>query len=152
MIKRIDFQDYEIIKDLFALQRISYLIEAKLIDYYDIPPLKETFEELLECEETFLGYFEDDELIGAVSFILEGEELTICRMIVHPNHFRKGIAQQLLRVVEKEHPYMPSYKVSTGKENFPAKNLYLKNGYRLLEDIEVESGLFISTFEKRKIE
>ncbi|MGX6441760.1 GNAT family N-acetyltransferase [Neobacillus sp. K501] len=150
MIKIVDFQNDNLMKELFGLQKISYIIEAKLIDYYEIPPLKETFEEFLDCGETFLGYWEDDELLGALSYTIEKEVLTICRMIVHPNHFRKGIAQQLLTAAEEKNAKIQVYHVSTGKDNFPAKKLYQKNGYVLIEDIEVEPGFFISNFEKNK--
>jgi ribosomal protein S18 acetylase RimI-like enzyme len=150
MIKILDFQDEILMKDLFGLQKISYIMEAKLIDFYEIPPLKETFEEFLNCGETFLGYLEDDELVGALSYTVENDVLTICRMIVHPNHFRKGIAQQLLTATEEKNSEIPVYQVSTGKDNFPAKRLYQKNGFVWIEDIEVEPGFFISNFEKKK--
>lgn len=151
MIKKIDLQNRTLAEELLGLQRASYLIEAKLINFYEIPPLLETIDELRECKESFLGYFEGTELAGAVSFTIEGETLTICRMVVHPDHFRKGIAQRLLAEVEDSNRGLAVFKVSTGKENPPAKNLYLKNGYILISDFEVVPGLFISIFEKRKV-
>jgi hypothetical protein len=121
MIKRIDFQDIHLTKKLFELQRASYHVEAELIGFFDLPPLKESFEEFQRCDETFLGYFYEDELTGALSFTTDGEELTICRMVVHPNHFCKGIAQMLLYDLEENNPESTILKVSTGKDNFPAK-------------------------------
>ncbi|WP_223587881.1 GNAT family N-acetyltransferase [Neobacillus bataviensis] len=152
MIREINFQKDCLLKDLFNLQRASYLVEAELINFFEIPPLKESMEDLKESGETFFGYFEDGELTGAISYTIDGKEVTICRMVVHPNHFRKGIAQKLLTHVEKNHSDLGIFKVSTGKENSPAKNLYLKNGFQLTGDIEVVPGLFISHFEKRKEE
>jgi GNAT superfamily N-acetyltransferase len=149
MIKNIDFQDSNLIKKLFELQRASYLIEAKLINFYEIPPLTETIEEFEKCAETFLGFFEGEELAGALSYEITDQVLTICRMVVHPTHFRKGIAQKLLASLEKNHSNIV-IRVSTGRENTPAKCLYLKSGFYLVEDIEVVPGLFISHFEKRK--
>lgn len=152
MIRNIDFQNTKLVQDLFELQRASYLVEARLIQFNDIPPLKETLEELMECGETFLGYFEENELTGALSYTIKGEVLTICRMVVHPNHFRKGIAQKLLSSLEEDHADIYVYKVLTGKNNIPAKNLYQKKGFLLVKDFEVEPGLFISNFEKVRIE
>jgi ribosomal protein S18 acetylase RimI-like enzyme len=150
MIKKIDLQNKTLAVELFSLQRASYLVEAKLINYYDIPPLKESIYELKNCKESFLGYFEETELVGAVSFTIEGEVVTICRLVIHPDHFRKGIAQRLLEEVENINRRFSVFKVSTGKENLPAKNLYMKNGYHLINDLEVVPGLYISNFEKRK--
>jgi ribosomal protein S18 acetylase RimI-like enzyme len=149
MIKAIHLQDNRLVKELYELQRAAYLIEAKLLHFFDIPPLKETIEEFTECGETFLGYFEENELAGDISFTIEGDELTICRLVVHPDHFRKGIAQKLLHAVEKEHADISIFKVSTGKDNTPARNLYQKNGFQLLEDINVFPGVFISSFIKK---
>jgi putative hydrolase of the HAD superfamily len=149
MIKKLDFQKTDQVRALFDLQRVSYLIEAELINFFDIPPLKESMEELMESGETFFGYFEGDELAGAISYTIDDRELTICRMVVHPRHFRKGIAQALLTYIEHEHPELLVFKVSTGKDNTPAKNLYLRNGFKLVLDMEVVPGLFISHFEKR---
>nr|WP_263327594.1 GNAT family N-acetyltransferase [Neobacillus sp. Marseille-Q6967] len=151
MIQTIDLKDKKLAQELFELQKLAYLIEAKLIDFYEIPPLQETFLEFLTCEESFLGYFEEDELVGALSYTIEGKELTICRMVVHPNHFRKGIAQKLLEAVEKLHNEINVFTLSTGRDNFPAKELYLKNGYSLVGETEVAPSFFISNFEKRII-
>lgn len=109
-------------------------------------------EELIESRETFFGYFIGEELAGAISFTNDNNELTICRMVVDPNHFRKGIAQALLKFIEKEHPDLTMMKVSTGKDNAPAKSFYLKNGFILVGDLEVVPGLYISNFENRKNE
>ncbi|MEH7094213.1 GNAT family N-acetyltransferase [Neobacillus vireti] len=150
MIKELDLHHQEILTDVFELQRASYIIEAQLIRFFDIPPLLETKKELKECGETFLGYFEGDSLAGAISYTIEENELTICRMVVHPSHFRKGIAQKLITRVEEQNPDITVLSVSTGKDNLPAKNLYLKNGFNHVSDLEVIPGLFISHFKKEK--
>lgn len=150
MIQKIDMKNLSTAKDLYNLQRAAYLVEAKLIGFDDIPPLKESFEEFLNCNETFIGFFEGEELTGAVSYEIEGNELTICRMVVDPKHFRKGIAGKLLNAVVDIDQNVQVFKVSTGKDNQPAKNLYQKNGFKLVEDREVAPGFFISHFEKRR--
>lgn len=148
MIKEINLCHNQLTKELYEMQKASYLVEAKLINFYELPTLIETFEQLVNCGETFLGYFEDEELVGAISYTVENEELTICRMTVHPNHFRKGIAAKLLNALEEKETIYKLIKVSTGKENDPAKKLYLKNNFAWLKDIEVVPGLYISLFEK----
>ncbi|ULT59082.1 GNAT family N-acetyltransferase [Neobacillus drentensis] len=150
MIKELDLHHPEIVTDVFELQRASYIIEAQLIHYYDIPPLLETMAELKECGETFLGYYEGENLAGAISYTIEKDELTICRMVVHPSQFRKGIAEKLLTRVEEQNPDISVLSVSTGKDNPPAKNLYLKHGFNHVSDLEVIPGLFISHFKKEK--
>jgi ribosomal protein S18 acetylase RimI-like enzyme len=148
MIKTIEFKDDRLVRKLYDLQIAAYLVEARLINFYEIPTLKETIDELTECTETFIGYFDQNKLTGALSYTIDGDELTICRMMVHPDHFRKEIAQKLLHAVEKRNGDITVFKVSTGKENLPARALYQKNGFRHFEDIEIVPGFFISSFIK----
>jgi ribosomal protein S18 acetylase RimI-like enzyme len=149
MIKKIVLNTEKITTELISLQRASYAVEAEIIGYYDIPPLKETAEDLMNCGETFFGFYLGEQLAGAISFTLDSPAAaSICRMIVHPNHFRKGIAQQLLDYLELKLQGMDSMEVSTGKLNSPAITLYKKNGFHWLEDIEVAPDLIISRFLK----
>ncbi|KAA0544885.1 GNAT family N-acetyltransferase [Bacillus sp. BGMRC 2118] len=149
MIKELVLSNDEKTKELYAMQKASYMVEAELINFYNIPPLMETFEELVHCGEKFLGYIEDGQMAGAVSYTVEDEEVTICRMIVHPEHFRKGIAGKLLTALEEKTRQYNTITVSTGKENLPAKRLYLKHHFTFVQDKEVVSGLSISIFMKQ---
>lgn len=88
-------------KDVLNIQIPSYKVEAKIIGYDEIPPLKDTVKTLQECEEIFFGYYEDKELCGAVSVKVDDKVVDIHRLIVHPTHFRKGIAQKLLNFVTR---------------------------------------------------
>jgi ribosomal protein S18 acetylase RimI-like enzyme len=148
LIREIDFKNKKAVFELYELQKISYQVEAELIRFFDIPALKESFEEFLKCKEVFWGYFEAGKLVGAISCELEREELTICRMVVHPDHFRQGIAKNLLLHLVKTFSNIGSIVVSTGKDNLPAKTLYLKNGFQFVRDLEVAPGFFISCFER----
>ena len=50
------------------LQRASYRVEADLIGFEDLPPLRETPEELTAVQESFLGAYEGERLLGAIAF------------------------------------------------------------------------------------
>lgn len=151
MIKRINWHERKEVQSVYDLQRAAYFIEAKLIGTMNLPPLKESFKQFRECEETFFGYYKDQELAGAISFTLEEGALTICRLVVHPNHFRQGIAKSLLQFIEHKVKNVLRINVATGRENTPAVTFYIKNGFRAVKDVEVEPGLFIRLFIKNKV-
>ncbi|WP_442599805.1 GNAT family N-acetyltransferase [Neobacillus sp. D3-1R] len=117
--------------------------------FLDIPPLKDTIESLQQCEETFFGYFLEEELCGVISFKMNENVLDIHRLIVHPDHFRKGIAQLLLNFVECQFKGITSLIVTTGAKNRPAIKFYEKNGFIKTEEMIVNECLALSSFEKK---
>ncbi|MBT2637736.1 MULTISPECIES: GNAT family N-acetyltransferase [unclassified Bacillus (in: firmicutes)] len=134
--------------EVLELQRKSYKIEADLIGTDEIPPLKETFEQLQDCGETFIGYYMEGRLAGALSFKKEGKVIDIHRMMVHPDFFRRGIAKKL--IFQLEQIGYSEMLVSTGADNKPATKLYEKLGFKRQNDSVVGNGLVLAHFKKRQ--
>ncbi|WP_423410649.1 GNAT family N-acetyltransferase [Heyndrickxia sp. MSNUG] len=134
---------------MLELQRKSYIIEAELIGTTEIPPLTETFEQLQNCGETFIGYYIDNKLAGAVSYKREAGTLDIHRVMVHPDFFRRGIAAKLIKHIEAHEKNTSKTIVSTGAANLPAVRLYEKLGFHRTEDAIVGNGIVIANFIKR---
>lgn len=67
MIKKLNLKDIEIAKNVLELQMASYKIEAEIIGFHEIPPLKDTLESLMVCDEVFYGYHINDVLAGIIS-------------------------------------------------------------------------------------
>ncbi|HYF84756.1 MAG TPA: GNAT family N-acetyltransferase [Clostridia bacterium] len=151
MIKRLDTKDSKIAEQIVDLQKRSYIMEAELIDFYDIPPLKDTIDTIIQCDEVFYGYYEDEVLAGLISYKLEEGLLDIYRVAVHPEYFRKGIARQMIEFIEDMNKGIERIIVSTGLKNQPAVSLYLKLGFRKLDEAEVEEDIYIVTFEKEGV-
>lgn len=149
MIKTLDVKNTDIINDILQLQRVSYQVEAQIIGFDRIPPLMDTLSSISKCDETFLGYYlENDLLAGIISYKLEGQVLDIHRLAVHPDFFRKGVAQKLLTHVESLKCGFTKIVVSTGLKNEPAINLYLKFGFKRIRTVKMEEGIDIVSFEK----
>ncbi|MDO7907813.1 GNAT family N-acetyltransferase [Paenibacillus sp. JX-17] len=149
MITRLDLQDEDTVQQLWQLQHIAYRIEAELIGFTQIPPLQDTFQSLQQCEETFYGWINEEagELIGAVA--VESEEpgtLTVTRMMVHPDHFREGIAHALLSYVLHAYSDVHRFIVSTGTRNIPAFSLYTKHGFKPVSAFDVAPGVELTLF------
>jgi ribosomal protein S18 acetylase RimI-like enzyme len=150
LIKKIDITNPELAEGVLSVQIPSYQVEAELIDFYDIPPLKDTVSTLLRCGETFYGCYVDGELCGVVSIKAEEGLIDIHRLMVHPKHFRKGIAGRLLDFVENCGEGDETLIVSTGSKNAPAVHFYEKSGFIKLGEVKVMEGLLITSFEKRR--
>ncbi|WP_053367035.1 GNAT family N-acetyltransferase [Bacillus sp. FJAT-27245] len=152
MIRPIDITNEEEALDVLQIQIPSYQVEAELIDFHGIPALYDTTETLMKSGETFYGYFENGSLCGAISFKTENGTIDIHRLMVHPKHFRKGIARQLLHWLEQNNREANRLIVSTGARNTPAVRFYEKNGFRKTGEGIIAGTLSIAHFEKRQAE
>ena len=149
MIKKIDITNPDISKEVLNIQILSYNVEAKIIDFYDIPPLKDTVQSLQQCGETFYGYYLNKELCGVISIKVDDRVIDIHRLMVHPKHFRKGIAKKLLSFIEVELGSFEAIVVSTGTKNEPAVSFYLRNGFLKIEETMITECLSLTTFKKQ---
>lgn len=148
MIKEIEIDKKREAETVLNLQIPAYKVEADIIGSDEIPPLKDTVETIQSCEETFYGYYLHEELCGAISVKVTDEEVDIHRLIVHPDHFRKGIAQKLLDFVENQFQNRV-LKVATGAKNTPAVQFYEKNGFEKRKEVTVSKEITLTFFERR---
>ncbi|PBB04845.1 GNAT family N-acetyltransferase [Salimicrobium humidisoli] len=147
MIKIVDITDPGIAEEVLDIQLLSYNNEAELTDFFDLLPLKDTVHSLQQCEETFFGYYAGEELCGAISVKVEDSIIDIHRLMVHPDHFRKGIATKLLRFIEEGADF-EAMTVSTGSANEPAVNFYLKHGFVKTGESKITREFSITSFKK----
>ncbi|MEK5256828.1 GNAT family N-acetyltransferase [Paenibacillus sp. FSL F4-0125] len=147
-IIKLNLQDDNTVNELWSLQHKAYRLEAELIGFREIPPLMETREMLSHSKEDFYGCFdEEEELMGAIAIEEESPgKLTITRMMVGPDFFRRGIASRLLEYVFEHFSGMEQFIVSTGKLNLPAVSLYRKHGFVPTGSQEVAPGVELIDF------
>lgn len=147
MICSLSLDHRDTVQQIWALQHMAYPLEAELIGFTELPPLMDTFESISSCGETFYGYVsEDGELVGAIAVELEEDQVTISRMMVHPGHFRKGIAASLIQHVLDLYSAASLFVVSTGTKNTPAVTLYEKFGFKPKDTFEVAPGVVLTEF------
>jgi len=137
MITPLDLSNPQLAQSVLAIQRPAYQIEANLIGFQDIPALSDTVEDLMNSKETFIGYYEDDDLLGVLSYEDTEELVDICRLVIAPASFRKGIGRQLVEYVLHEVCGPRDVVVSTGQKNVPAVTLYKKLGFVEEESFEI---------------
>jgi hypothetical protein len=61
LIKRLSMKSNEEVLELLTMQLASYRVEADLIGFDVIPPLKDGIQSLREAKETFIGCYMDTE-------------------------------------------------------------------------------------------
>lgn len=150
MINALNHRDVDMAAQILAVQLPAYRVEAELIGFDGIPPLRDTAESIMGSEEQFVGFMRGGGLAGFISYELQEDAVDICRLVVDPSCFRQGIARKLLTHVLQGVGERKKVTVSTGTKNEPAKVLYRSFGFAWKKEIEVAPGVSITEFELPK--
>ena len=147
-LRPLDLGDQALARRLLELQRRAYAAEAELIGSGAIPALHETLEQLVHSGESFLGAFLGDRLVGAISWKRLGRTIDLHRLVVDPGFFRCGVGTALLRRALASEPGSTRAIVQTGAANLPARRLYEREGFSVVEELEVAPGLAVTRLER----
>jgi len=147
-ITRADPSDLQAILEL---QYLAYQSEAKLLNNYEIPPLKQTYDETLR--EYNKGVFlkavdENGVIIGSVRAWSEHDTAFISKVIVNPQKQGQGIGTKLLLAIEAECP-ASRYELFTSDKSVRNVELYERLGYVRFREEKVSPDLKFVYLEKR---
>lgn len=126
----------EDLEKILELQYLAYQSEAKLFSNMDIPPLKQTIEEVYdEFQRGIILKAEDDggNIIGSVRAYQEDGTVHIGKLMVHPKMQKKGIGTKLLLEIENEYPNQ-RYELFTSTKSISNIRLYEKLGYKIFKE------------------
>ena len=107
MDRKIYKANYEDLQEILRLQYLSYQSEADLFGSRDIPPLKQTLDEIIrEFQEGIILKMLDDDgnIIGSVRAKEDSGTVYIGKLMVHPQHRRQGYGAKLLKEIEQYFP------------------------------------------------
>lgn len=137
--------------DILDLQYLAYQSEAALFGSKDIPPLKQTLDEL--TDEFNNGVIlklmtEDDTIIGSVRANLKDETAYIGKLMVHPDYRHKGFGSKLLTEIENYFP-KTRYELFTSTKSLDNIRLYQNNGYEIFDQKEINDELVFVYMQKQ---
>lgn len=137
--------------EILDLQYLAYQSEAALFESKDIPPLKQTLDEL--TDEFNNGVIlklvtEEDIIIGSVRANLKDKTAYIGKLMVHPDYRCKGLGSKLLTEIENCFP-QKRYELFTSTKSVDNIRLYQKMGYVIFDQKEVSDGLVFIYMQKQ---
>jgi len=148
---KIEKAEYEDLKDILELQYLAYQSEAALLNNYEIPPLKQSLSDIQNeySGGTVLKAVDDGgAIIGSVRTYKENDTVYVGKLIVHPQHQKKGIGTALLREVESV-CRSKRYELFTSDKSQNNIRLYGKVGYRRFKDQVITPELRFIFLEKK---
>ena len=151
VIKKAERSD---LKEILQLQYLAYQSETDLFGSKDIPPLKQTLDEV--AEEFNSGVIlkmvnENNTIIGSVRAQERDGTVYIGKLMVHPEYRHKGYGTMLLSEIEKCYPDM-RYELFTSTRSIDNIRLYQKLGYTIFARKAVNDELEFVYMEKYGIE
>ncbi len=143
-----DEQDLQVILDL---QYLAYQSEAKLLNNWNIPPLKQTYQDIVaefSSQVFFKVTDEHEHIIGSVRGYLQNDTLYIGKLMVDPDWQRQGIGSKMLLGVEKMCPSI-RYELFTSAMSQGNIRLYNSAGYTEFKSEKISDALEFIYLEKR---
>lgn len=142
--------EYEDLQEILELQYLAYQSEAALFGNRDIPPLKQTLDEVISeyREGIILKVKIGSSIIGSVRAALKNDTVYIGKLMVHPDFRRMGIGKKLLLEIEQ---YFPDrrYELFTSTRSKDNIRLYEGLGYKLFKKEMINDELEFIYMEKK---
>ena len=135
--------------EILALQYRAYESEARLLNNWNIPPLKQTLGEV-EAEwdrGVILKAVEEGKLLGSVRAWEENGTVYVGKLMVEPEYQGRGIGTKLLLAVEDVFPGR-RYERFTSTQSARNIALYQRCGYRIFTEKQVNDQLRFVYLEK----
>ena len=140
------------LEEILSLQYLAYQSEAALFGNTDIPPLKQTIDEVAdEYEQGLILKLTDENgnIIGSIRAKEAEGTVYIGKLMVHPDHRCKGYGSKLLAEIEHCFPGK-RYELFTSTRSEDNIRLYQKNGYREFDRRAVRGDLIFVYMENLK--
>lgn len=146
----IEKADYSDLKEILNLQYLAYQSEADLFGSRDIPPLKQTMEEVVReynCGIILKMTDSDGIIIGSVRAKEEAGTVYIGKLMVHPEYRKRGYGSRLLEAIEKSFPGR-RYELFTSTRSKENIRLYQRAGYCRFNEKRINDELVFVYLEK----
>lgn len=126
---------------ILKLQYQAYQIEAERYNDFELPPLKQSVEDIEKDinSQTVLKALVNEDIIGSVRAFEKDGTCHIGKLIVNPDYRRQGIARRLMHEIENLFSHSSRLELFTGHLSEPALNLYDSLGYNLFKEIQMDT-------------
>jgi ribosomal protein S18 acetylase RimI-like enzyme len=136
----------EDLNEVLELQYLAYQSEAALFGTNDIPPLRQTLDEVVKEYNvgTILKMVDENGIIiGSVRAKENNDTVYIGKLMVHPDYRGNGFGTKLLSEIEHLFPNK-RYELFTSTRSVDNIRLYQKSGYKIFsERIENDELTFV---------
>lgn len=136
--------------EILEIQKKAFLSEAVFYQNFNIQPLTQTLEEMIEeCKENVvLKAVVDGKIAGSIRANAHEEGCWVNKLVVLPEFQKRGIGEMLLRKIEKHFPDVKKFTLGTGANSESNIRLYQKVGYHIVSTTTFDGGIEAVVMEK----
>ena len=137
--------------EILELQRLSFAENAIRYNDQNIPPLRQTLDELIEEAKShiILKAVDGAKIVGSVRGCRKPDHCYIGRLIVHPDYQNQGIGRRLMAAMENELGGS-AFELTAGHLDDKNISLYGKLGYKAYGTEKISDNL--SLIKMRKVQ
>lgn len=147
---RIEKAQIEDLQEILTLQYLAYQTEAALFGTNDIPPLKQSLDEVIDEYKSGIILKMVDKngiIIGSIRAKEKADTVYIGKLMVHPDCRGKGYGTKLLSEIEQCFQDK-RYELFTSTRSVNNIRLYQKSGYKIFSEKAVDNELVFVYMEK----
>lgn len=135
---------------ILELQKLAYQSEARLYNDFEIPPLLQTLAEMRDdlARKIVLKAVVAGEIVGSVRAFKQAETVHIERLIVRPEHQKRGLGTALMQKIETFFPGASRFELFTGHKSAGNIRLYERLGYTIFKSEKISVELAFVFMEK----
>lgn len=139
----------EDLKEILQLQYLAYQSEAALFGNNDIPPLKQTIDEVVKeyHKGVILKLMSDNKIIGSIRAWETDGTVHVGKLMVHPNYRHCGYGTKLLNEIESYFP-QKRFVLFTSTRSITNLKMYQRMGYKEFERKSITAELEFVYMEK----
>lgn len=136
--------------EILEIQKKAFLTEAELYQNFNIQPLTQTLEEMIEeCKgKVVLRAVVGEKIVGSVRANMVEGNCWMNKLVVLPNYQRRGIGEKLIREIEAHFTEAKKFTLATGARSESNIRLYQKAGYQIVSTTTFEGGVEAVMMEK----
>jgi len=120
---------------ILAIQKRAHEEEARLCRDWEIPPLTEPLGDVIEHiqNQTVLIALRGTQIIGTVRGLVSENVCTIRGLNIEPESQGRGVGSELLLAIERAHPQVTHFELTTNSVMVSNVRFYQRHGYRVAE-------------------
>ena len=140
VIEKADVSDAE---EILLLQKTAYISEAEIYNDYNIPPLIQSLQQIIEefSNHLFLKVQLEGKIVGSVRASVVDGVCTLFKLIVHPDYQNRGIGTGLIKKIEEIYSNCSRFEIFTGHKSERNIYLYRKLGYKVYNSKKITDEL-----------